>query len=124
MVWEIPISYTPHIVKYPTRHAVIPMLPDQHYGTTIGERQGQYWDREVASDLSMCGQNQAKTFVFLDACFSGIPDVVDDCLPHLDHGIIEELVKCIPNVIGTTTCSKKGYGYDENRPPQKINVTV
>ena len=85
------------------------MLPDPHYVTTIGERQGQYWDREVASDLSMCGQNQAKTFVFLDACFSG--------------GIIEELVKCIPNVIGTTTCSKKGYGYDENRPPQK-NVIV
>ena len=48
----------------------------------------------------MGGRSQATTFVFLDACFSG--------------GILQELVASIPCSFGTSTCSQKGYGYDES----------
>ena len=37
--------------------------------------------------------------MFIDACYSG--------------GLIEELLDALPNVLGTTTCSRKGYGYDD-----------
>lgn len=33
-----------------------------------------------------------------DACFSG--------------GIIEEVLEALPSVVGTTTCTRRGYGYD------------
>ena len=36
----------------------------------MDEREGQYWDRDLAADLSYYGYNRAATFVFLDACFS------------------------------------------------------
>lgn len=36
--------------------------------------------------------------MLIDACFSG--------------GLIEELLEALPHVVGTTTCTKKGYGYD------------
>ena len=74
------------------------LLPDPVVGHTPGERAGQYWDRELAADLAMQGRNRARVFVTLDACFSG--------------GLIEEVVSSLPWVVGTTTCSRKGYGYD------------
>lgn len=61
---------------------------------------GRHWDRQLAEDLSRAGTNLARTFVFLDACFSG--------------GILLELVSSIPHCFGTSTCSQKGYGYDES----------
>lgn len=76
------------------------LLQDPFLGRNADEHSGQYWDRHLAEDLSFQGRNQATTFVFLDACFSG--------------GILEELVATIPYSFGTSTCSQKGYGYDES----------
>lgn len=76
------------------------LLQDPQVGQTPDERSGMYWDRHLAEDLSYGGMNRAFTFVFLDACFSG--------------GILQELVANIPNSFGTSTCSQKGYGYDES----------
>jgi hypothetical protein len=75
------------------------LLPDPCEGTTQTERQGSYMDHELATDLSAGGRNQSRNFVFIDACFSG--------------GLIEELLDSLPNVMGTTTCTRKGYGYDD-----------
>jgi hypothetical protein len=75
------------------------LLPDPFEGNTAMERQGSYMDYELASDLSGGGKNQSRNFVFIDACFSG--------------GLIEELLVAIPNIVGTTTCTRKGYGYDD-----------
>lgn len=75
------------------------LLPDPFEATTANERQGSYMDHELAADLSRNGSNLSRTFVFIDACFSG--------------GLIEELLTSLPNVVGTTTCTKKGYGYDD-----------
>ena len=75
------------------------LLPDPEEGTTPGERQGSYMDHELAADLSQGGANTAQNFVFIDACYSG--------------GLIEELLDSLPNVVGTTTCTRKGYGYDD-----------
>lgn len=47
------------------------LLSDPFQGTTVDERMGQYWDVQLADDLSRAGTSQARTFVFLDACFSG-----------------------------------------------------
>ena len=58
-------------------------------------------DTDLASDLGGNGRNQSRTFVFIDACFSG--------------GLIEELLDSIPRVVGTTTCTRKGFGYDDER---------
>ena len=44
--------------------------------------------------------NCAKTFVFLDACFSG--------------GIREELVAAVPCIFGTSTCTEDGFSYDSS----------
>lgn len=41
------------------------LLPDPLVGQTPDERTGTYWDRDLASDLSHFGSNQAHTFVFL-----------------------------------------------------------
>ena len=79
-------------------HSHLCLLPDPLVGTTPGERAGQYMDHEIAADLSGGGMNRARNFVFLDACFSG--------------GIIEEVLEALPNVVGSTTCTRKGYGYD------------
>lgn len=76
------------------------LLPDPQVGQTADERAGTYWDRELAADLGHNGANQAATFVFLDACFSG--------------GLLAELVEALPRSCGTSTCSQKGYGYDES----------
>ena len=43
------------------------LLPDPMVGVTPSERSGQYWDHELASDLSAGGRTVAQTFVFLDA---------------------------------------------------------
>jgi hypothetical protein len=74
------------------------LLPDPVVGVTPDERSGSYFDHDLATDLSGGGQNQSRTFVFIDACFSG--------------GLIEELLDALPHVVGTTTCTRKGYGYD------------
>lgn len=75
------------------------LLPDIEEGVTSTEVQGYYMDPELASDLGQNGTNQAQNFVFVDACYSG--------------GLIEELLDSLPNVVGTTTCTRKGYGYDD-----------
>lgn len=77
------------------------LLPDPYEAHTPDERSGTYWDRDLAADLSAGRTSQARTFVFLDACFSG--------------GMLQELVESIPNSCGTSTCSEKGYGYDESQ---------
>ena len=74
------------------------LLPDPIVGKTACERAGQYWDHELGSDLARNGLNQSRTFVFIDACFSG--------------GFIPELVSMVPRIVGSTTCTRKGYGYD------------
>lgn len=74
------------------------ILEDPAVGQDASERSGRYYDRDIAADLSV---TRARTFVFLDACFSG--------------GIIGELLRDLPGgVVGTTTCSRKGYGYDDS----------
>ena len=75
------------------------LLPDPYEATTANERQGSYMDHELAADLGRSQTNQSRTFVFIDACYSG--------------GLIEELLNSLPNVVGTTTCTRKGYGYDD-----------
>lgn len=60
-------------------------------------RAGRYWDRDLAADLGPAARGRA--FVFLDACFSG--------------GLAAELLAALPRVVGTTTCTRKGYGYDQ-----------
>ena len=75
------------------------LLPDPLDGVTQNERQGCYMDHEIAADLAAGGQNKSHNFIFIDACFSG--------------GLIEELLDSLPNVVGTTTCTRKGYGYDD-----------
>ena len=67
-------------------------------GRTPDERSGSYFDHDLAADLAGGGRNLSRNFVFIDACFSG--------------GLIEELLEALPNVVGTTTCTRKGYGYD------------
>ena len=47
------------------------LLMDPIVGKTACERAGQYWDHELGSDLARNGLNQSRTFVFIDACFSG-----------------------------------------------------
>ena len=56
-------------------------------------------DHELAADLGAGGRNLSHTFVFIDACFSG--------------GLIEELLDALPHVVGSTTCTRKGFGYDD-----------
>ena len=77
------------------------LLPDPFEGVTANERQGSYMDTELAADLGAQGSNRSHTFVFIDACYSG--------------GLIEELLDALPNVVGTTTCTRKGFGYDDER---------
>ena len=69
-------------------------------GEDQSARSGQYWDVDIACDLGgrPDDSNRAKTFVFLDACFSG--------------GIREELVAAVPSIFGTSTCTEDRYGYD------------
>jgi hypothetical protein len=75
------------------------LLPDPQLADgSASEREGSYMDHELAADLGAAGKNLSRTTVFLDACFSG--------------GIIEELLDALPAVMGTTTCTRKGYGYD------------
>ena len=70
------------------------LLADQD-GKTDEEREGRYTDSAIKADLA---DYQGRAFVFLDACFSG--------------GIIEELMSALPNAVGCTTCTERGYGYD------------
>ena len=61
------------------------------------EADGQYWDFELAADLSQ-KKNEGSNFLCFDTCFSG--------------GLVEELIEAVPNICGTTTCTENGYGYD------------
>ena len=44
------------------------LLKEHVTGQTVDEREGQYWDQDLASDLSYYGYNRASAFVFLDTC--------------------------------------------------------
>jgi hypothetical protein len=74
------------------------LLPDPDVGTTEDERTGVYHATEIAADLALNGRNVAQNFIFLDLCLSG--------------GIIHELTQALPYVIGTTTSTRSGLGYD------------
>lgn len=66
-------------------------------GCTDDERNGRYTDTSIQADLC---DYIGRAFVFLDACFSG--------------GIVEELMSALPNAVGCTTCTRRGYGYDSS----------
>jgi hypothetical protein len=92
------------------------LLPDpQLENGTASECEGLYMDHELAADLGAGGQNRSRTTVFLDACFSGqtlfTARMGGGWGGSASGGIIEELLDALPSVIGTTTCTRKGYGY-------------
>lgn len=82
-------------------NSYLQILEDPYEGRDASERSGQYHDRDLAADLAHHGGAgpPPRAFVFLDACYSG--------------GIVAELVHNLPAVVGTTTCSRNGYGYDD-----------
>lgn len=65
-----------------------------------GKAQGEYDDKEIASDFKKITSKGAFVFFFCDNCYSG--------------GIIEEVVtQCgQQNVFIATTCTDNGFGYD------------
>lgn len=75
------------------------LLPDPVVGTTSDERAGYYRDTAIAADLGSAGA-AGKHFVFIDACLSG--------------GIIEEVLDALPRVVGSTTATRAGFGYDSS----------
>lgn len=88
------------------------LLPDPKIGTTPGECAGQYWDHELAADLGGNGQNQSRTMVFVDACFSDILPSYGIIVKEVElcGGLIPELLTTVPRIVGSTTCTRKGYG--------------
>lgn len=74
------------------------LLPDPVLGHTADERTGVYHDYDIAADLSAAGRNAARNFIFFDLCLSG--------------GIIPELLQSLSRVVGTTTATRSGVGYD------------
>jgi hypothetical protein len=76
------------------------LLPDPKVGRTPDERTGVYHDHEIAADLSggATAPNRARNFITFDLCLSG--------------GIIEELLQALPRVVGTTTSTRSGVGFD------------
>jgi hypothetical protein len=66
------------------------------YSCDPGRDYDCYWDRELLEDIKSA-KNSPKIFIFVDHCFSG--------------GLLDELT-ALPNVTCLTTCTKKGYGYD------------
>lgn len=76
------------------------LLPDPAVGRSRDEKAGVYHDYEIAADLSAGGRNAAHNFIFFDLCLSG--------------GIIPELLQALPRVIGTTTATRSGVGYDSH----------
>ena len=90
---------------------------DPQEGRTAGERAGSYMDHELAADLGAGGTNASANFVFIDACYSQacvFPMETPSSAPS--GGLIEELLTALPSVVGTTTCTRKGYGYDCSSP--------
>jgi hypothetical protein len=64
---------------------------------------GEYDDSELAEDLSAIVARGAKTFAFVDHCFSG--------------GLIDDMQRKCPdseNWFMATTCSEAGYGFDDS----------
>lgn len=59
----------------------------------------KYTDKELLSDIKAASRN-TKIFVFIDHCYSG--------------GMLDDLAD-LPNVFATSTCSDRGYGYDDYR---------
>ena len=60
-----------------------------------GNPNGNYTDKEFYNDIK---DAKCKLFVFFDNCFSG--------------GMLDEL-KSIDKIFATSTCTEKGYGYDD-----------
>ncbi len=60
---------------------------------------GQYTDKELASDVKLFTNKGSKVILFFDNCFSG--------------GLIQEVVGSDPNLVcATSTCTENGYGFD------------
>jgi hypothetical protein len=83
-----------------TGNSYLCLLPDPVRGTTPDEKAGRYPDVDIAADLADATGGAATTFVFLDACLSG--------------GIIAEILDALPRVVGTTTATRAGFGYDSS----------
>lgn len=61
--------------------------------------QGEYADKELATDIKMFTDRGATVIIFLDDCFSG--------------GMLMEACACDNNkVCATSTCTENGYGFD------------
>lgn len=74
------------------------LLSDPSRGRTEAEVNGHMYDGDLAADLGMDGNNRARTWIFLDCCRSG--------------GLIDGLVRTLPCVVGTTTATRDGQGYE------------
>jgi hypothetical protein len=60
---------------------------------------GQYTDKELATDVKLFTNKEAKVILFFDNCFSG--------------GLINEVVENNPQLVcATSTCTQDGYGFD------------
>jgi hypothetical protein len=63
--------------------------------------QGEYTDKEFASDIQVIVNKGATVISFFDNCFSG--------------GMLEEVCACdSQKVCALSTCTEDGYGFDEN----------
>lgn len=74
------------------------LLSDPTRGRNAAEVEGHMYDGELAEDLRMGGNNRARTWIFLDCCRSG--------------GVIDGLVRALPSVVGSTTATRDGLGYE------------